>query len=66
MEILDAAFDTYLYLLDETRTTVASNDDGGHDLFSLICFTPTASGVYTIIVTSYSASVTGYYDLEPY
>jgi len=59
MEILDAAFDTYLYLLDETCTTVASNDDGGYDLFSLISFTPTASGVHAIIVTSWSASVTG-------
>jgi len=62
IEILDAGFDTYRHLTDELCTVVASKDDGGYDLFSLIVFTPTVSGVYAIVVTSYGSDVTGCYD----
>jgi len=61
IEILDASFDTYLYLLDQNCEEIARDDDGGPDLLSLI-ETPTSyAGTYTVVVTSYSPGTTGRY-----
>ncbi len=59
-----APYDTYLYLLDEDCQVVASDDDGGTGLLSRIVYTIPRTGVYTIVVTTFSAGVTGSYTLE--
>jgi hypothetical protein len=56
------AFDTYLYLFNDT-TLVASNDDGNGGTNSKITYTATASGTLTIHTTSYYASATGAYSI---
>jgi hypothetical protein len=56
------AFDTYLYLFNDT-TLVASDDDGNGGTNSKITYTATASGTLTIHTTSYIASATGAYSL---
>jgi hypothetical protein len=61
IETTAAAFDSYLYLLDEECNVIASNDDGGVGLLSRIVRTLTDGGVYTVIVTTYSAGTTGSY-----
>ena len=62
--------DTYLYLPDSAGTIVAENDDvilggggTGTEVRSLILYNATASGNYTIIVTSWSSGVTFPYNL---
>ena len=59
-------FDTYVYVLDQTCAVVASNDDGGAGRSSALEFTPTADGVYTLIVTSFSSSGVGAYRAKVY
>ena len=56
------AFDTYLYLFNDT-TLIASDDDGNGGTNSKIIYTATASGSLTIHTTSYNASATGAYQL---
>ena len=56
------AFDTYLYLFNDT-TLVASDDDGNGGTNSKITYTATASGTLTIHTTSYIASATGAYSI---
>lgn len=62
--------DTYLYLLDSSGSIVAENDDvilggGGTGIEnrSLILYSATSSGSYTIVVTSWSSGVTFPYTL---
>ena len=61
IETTAASFDTYLYLLNEDCQVIASNDDGGSGLLSRIAITLPTTGVYTIVVTTYSSGVTGSY-----
>src|SRR5204862_78378 len=49
-------FDTWLRVEDAAGTELASDDDSGGSLNSRIMFTPTSSGQYRVIVTSFSAN----------
>ena len=59
---LDAAFDTYLVLLDSGCLTVSENDDGGVGLNSLI-LTAVDPGTYYVGVSSYASGAAGAYQL---
>jgi hypothetical protein len=51
--------DTYIYLLSPTGSTVASNDDWGslpNYYGSKITYTPTVSGSYILVVTTFSSN----------
>ena len=61
---LESSLDTYLYLLDENCVQVDSDDDGGVGLNSQIVYTAPATGVYTLITTTWNAGATGSYDLS--
>jgi len=61
---LGSSLDTYLYLLDENCTQVDSDDDSGPGLDSMMVYTAPATGVYTILATTWSAGGTGAYDLS--
>ncbi len=65
-ELVAGDFDTYLYLIDPNCTQVALNDDGGSGLLSLISYSFTTSGTYTIVVTQFGAgtSYLGAYTLQ--
>lgn len=63
----DGAFDTMLklYTLDQRDgEPVATDDDSGGDLNSLLIFTPETSGDYIVRVTSFEAGNTGAYTLR--
>lgn len=58
-------FDSYLRLLDESGFELASNDDGGGNLNSLIGpFNIPSTGTYTIRASSLGGSATGDYTLS--
>ncbi len=54
-----AAFDTYLFLLGPNGSVIGQDDDGGGDQNSLIKYTASTAGTYTIEATSYSRGVVG-------
>jgi len=57
-------FDTFLFLYDAAGNEIASNDDGGGNLDSLIGpFMLPETGEYTIQANSFSRSATGFYFL---
>jgi hypothetical protein len=63
-----ASFDTYLYLLNQSRAVIAQDDDGGGGTDSRIpafsgTFTLPATGIYTIEVDTFSVGATGNYTL---
>ena len=60
---LGGSLDNYLYLLDENCTQVDSDDDSGPGLDSMIVYTAPATGVYTVIATTWNPGATGSYDL---
>ena len=61
---LTGCFDTYLRVESGCGCHVlAENDDGGHGLNSRIYFTPTRSGIYRLLTTSYRQGDTGNYHL---
>jgi hypothetical protein len=59
-----SAFDTFLHLLNSGGSSVASDDDAGDGTNSLIVFTPSSSGTYTVHCTSYAAGATGAYTVQ--
>jgi len=63
---LNASWDTYLMLLDDSCVVVASNDDVSYptNKNSRITYTAPASGVYTVIASSFTNNVTGNYTLS--
>ncbi len=63
-ELVDGSFDTYLFLLDADCAVLASNDDGGSGLLSLISYTFNEAGTYVIVVTSFGSMSTGTYTLD--
>ena len=52
--LMQADFDTYLYLLNEECDEVQSDDDGGGGTNSQLVFTAEVSGTYTVVATSFS------------
>lgn len=64
IDLTSSAFDPYLFLEDSTGRLLRSNDDGGVGLNSRIVFTPTRSGTYRIVVSSYQANATGSFKLR--
>ncbi len=63
IEVTQADFDTYFYLLDQDCTLVATDDDSAGDLRSLLHVTFSETARYTLVVTSYSARAGGFYTL---
>ena len=49
-------FDTYLWLLDEQRTQIASNDDAAGTTKSIINYNNLCPGTYYVIVEGYTAN----------
>ncbi len=58
------AFDGYAYLIGPGSTVVAQDDDSGGNANPLINFTATATGNYTIEVTSFGSGATGAYTVS--
>lgn len=58
-------FDTFVSILDSSGELVASNDDF-ENTNSRVTFSPSRSGTYTIVVTSYSPGEQGAYELYTY
>lgn len=56
-------FDTYLSILDENGVEIAANDDSGGTLNSVVVFTATSTGTYSINVSSYVEGATGEYNV---
>ena len=56
-------FDTFLKL-KRGLIVVAQNDDGGPGRDSRIVFTPTTTGMFQVVATSYSAGATGHFSLN--
>lgn len=63
-EVVGGTFDTYLHLLDQDCRVLASDDDSGTGLLSKLVVEELSPQVYTIVVSSYSAYVTGTYVLS--
>ena len=63
IDMMSEAFDTYLYLLDPTPVSVATNDDVLGSTNSRIVFTLTRTGTWTIGATSLGANQFGPYTL---
>jgi hypothetical protein len=57
-------FDAYIELLDSSGTTIASDDDSGGNLNSLLEFTAPEAGTYTIIVRSWVGDASGDFTLS--
>jgi len=57
-------FDTWLRVEDGQGSIKAENDDGGDGLNSRVSFTPTVTGAYTVVVTSYASNTTGTFTLR--
>lgn len=59
------AFDSYLTIMDAAGNVLASNDDGGGSLNSLIgAFSPSAGVTYYVVVSSLGGTDPGAYTLE--
>jgi hypothetical protein len=64
IDMKSSAFDTYLRLLDGQGKQLAYNDDvGGTNLNSQIIFTPSATGTYRLVATTYTDGATGPFTL---
>lgn len=57
-------FDAYLWLYDEERQVIATDDDGGGDTNALIKMRLPADGTYYVLVNAYREGETGAYQLE--
>jgi hypothetical protein len=53
IDLISSDFDTYLRLENDAGVQVAVDDDGGDGLNARIVYTPTRSGTYRILATSY-------------
>jgi hypothetical protein len=63
LEITQANFDTYLYLLDPSCVELAHDDDSAGSLRSRLSYTTSYGGSFTVAVTSYGSFTTGSYTL---
>ena len=63
INLTSPTFDTYLFLRDRTGKLLVRDDDGGEGLNSRITYTPTVTGEYQVMVSSYRSSATGYYTM---
>ena len=59
-EITSGDFDTYLYLIGPDCSTLTYDDDGGSGTLSMLSYTFTTSGIYTIVVTQFSSGLGAY------
>jgi hypothetical protein len=57
-------FDSYLYLEDTNGNVLAEDDDSGGNLNARIIFTPTYTGTYNVVATSFNAGATGAYTIS--
>lgn len=59
-----SSLDSYLRLVNSSGTVLASNDDGGGSMNSLISYTPTTSGTYYLAAGGYGDGSTGAYTVS--
>ncbi len=64
IDLTSSSFDTYLFLETSGGTLLRSNDDGGVGLNSRIIFTPSSTGNYRVVVSSFGAGATGSYNMR--
>lgn len=64
IDLMSNQFDTYLFLEHANGNLITSNDDGGSGLNARIVFTPTYTGDYNIVTSSYLAGASGSYTLR--
>ncbi len=64
VELHSVDFDAYLRIEDAAGVTLAEDDDSGEDLDARIVFRPVVSGVYTVVVTTFSPAERGWYVLN--
>lgn len=64
VDLYSSDFDTFIYLYDPNGELVARNDDYGGISRSFLKYTATASGVYTVEVSSFFENETGGYRLK--
>jgi len=57
-------FDTWLRVEDSQGNIMKQDDDGGLNLNARTVFTPTQTGTYTVVATSYASNVTGSFTLR--
>ena len=57
-------FDSYLYLMGPGIEGSLGDDDGAGDLNSLIEFTPSSAGPYTVVASALTEGATGTYTIE--
>lgn len=57
-------FDTFIEVQSEAGNTLATDDDGGEGTNSLLEFSAPETGVYTVIVRSFTGTPTGAYTLS--
>lgn len=57
-------FDTYLFLENLSGQVLAKDDDSGGNLNARIVFTPSVTGHYNIVATSYAGGATGAYTIS--
>lgn len=63
IDMVSAAFDTYLRLVNAAGVEVDHNDDGGGGLNSRIQFRPAAAGTFRIVCTTFAGGDTGPFTL---
>jgi hypothetical protein len=61
IDLISADFDAYLYLIDDTGTILARDDDSGGNLNARIIYTPARAGTYYIHATSLNGISVGNY-----
>jgi hypothetical protein len=63
IDLMSDQFDTYLFLLNDAKKLLASDDDGGEGLNSRLFFSPPQTGMYRIQASCFGGTATGRYSL---
>jgi len=61
IEMFSSQFDAYLYLENQNGQVLAQDDDSAGNKNARIFFTPSVSGTYTVVCTSFNQGATGAY-----
>jgi hypothetical protein len=63
IDMMSNQIDSYLFVENMNGQVLAQNDDGGNGLNARIFFTPTVSGHYNVVATTFNQGATGGYTL---
>lgn len=64
IDLMSNQFDPYLYLENSQGRILMEDDDSGKGLNSRLIFTPTRSGTYRMVITSFGSQQTGNFTLR--